>query len=203
MTRRRSSYRSLRSLQRDNRVCRACLEAGYPLESLPVVQPYAGQRAYIFGQAPGVVEGQERRPWRGRAGMTLRRWLQLEEDEFYATFYCASVTRCYPGKAPSGRGDRTPAPREQELCAFWRDWELRLLRPALVVPVGGLAITRVLGRMGLVDCIGRRYELDGVAAIPLPHPSGASAWLNAPAHRRLVEEAATLIRAELARVDAA
>jgi hypothetical protein len=55
MTRRLSSYRSLRSLQRDNRVCRACIEAGYPLESLPVVQSYEGQRAYMFGQAPGVV----------------------------------------------------------------------------------------------------------------------------------------------------
>ena len=31
MTRRRSSYRSLRSLQRDVRVCRACVEAGFPL----------------------------------------------------------------------------------------------------------------------------------------------------------------------------
>src|SRR5216117_4171983 len=173
MTRRRSSYRSLQSLQRDNRVCRACVEAGYPLESLPVVQPYTGQRAYMFGQAPGVVEGQERRPWRGRAGQQLRRWLELDEETFYATFYCASVTRCYPGRAPSGRGDRTPTPREQELCAFWREWELRLLRPALVVPVGGLAIKRVLGRIGLVDCIGRRYDVDGVATIPLPHPSGA------------------------------
>ena len=37
MTRRRSSYRSVASLQRDNRVCRACVEAGYPLESLPIV----------------------------------------------------------------------------------------------------------------------------------------------------------------------
>ena len=74
----------------------------------------------MFGQAPGIVEGEERRPWRGRAGQTLRRWLELDEDEFYATFYCASVTRCYPGKAPTGRGDRTPTPREQELCAFWR-----------------------------------------------------------------------------------
>ena len=203
MTRRRSSYRSLASLQRDNRVCRACVEAGFPLESHPIVQPYRGQRAYIFGQAPGVQEGVERLPWRGRAGRTLRRWLELDEDEFYETFYCASVTRCYPGKAPSGRGDRTPSPREQELCAFWREWELRLLRPALVVPVGGLAIKRVLGRMGLVDCIGRRYELDGVATIPLPHPSGASAWLNAPEHRRLVERAAALVRAELARVDVA
>ena len=107
VTRRRRAYRSIASLQRDNRVCRACAEAGFPLESLPVVQPYAGQRAYMFGQAPGVVEGQERRPWRGRAGQTLRRWLGLDEDEFYATFYCASVTRCYPGR-DSGRGDRTP-----------------------------------------------------------------------------------------------
>ena len=198
MTRRRSSYRSLRSLQRDNRVCRSCVEAGYPLESLSVVQPYTGQRAYMFGQAPGVVEGEERRPWRGRAGRTLRRWLQLEEDEFYATFYCASVTRCYPGRAPSGRGDRTPAPREQELCSFWREWELRLIRPRLIVPVGGLAVRRLLGLKSVTECVGARYERDGAIVIPLPHPSGASSWLNSPANRSLVQGAAASIHAELA-----
>jgi len=202
VTRRRSSYRSIASLQRDNRVCRACVEAGFPLESLPVVLGYEGQRAYMFGQAPGIVEGEERRPWRGRAGKTLRRWLAMDEDTFYATFYCASVTRCYPGRAPSGRGDRTPTPREQELCSFWRDWEFRLLRPRLVVPVGGLAIKRLLGVSGLAACIGRRYELDdGAVAVPLPHPSGASSWLNSPANRALVAGAVELIRAELARLD--
>jgi len=200
MTRRRSTYRSLRSVQRDNRVCRSCLEAGYPLESLPVVQPYTGQRAYIFGQAPGVEEGKERLPWRGRAGRTLRRWLQLEEDEFYATFYCASVTRCYPGKARSGRGDRTPSPKEQELCSFWREWELRLIRPRLVVPVGGLAVRRLLGLKRVTECVGERYEWDEAVAIPLPHPSGASGWLNSPANRTQVDRAAAVIRAELARV---
>jgi uracil-DNA glycosylase len=191
----------MRSLQRDNRVCRKCVEAGYPLESLPVVQPYTGQRAYMFGQAPGQVEGVERLPWRGRAGRTLRRWLEFDEDEFYATFYCASVTRCYPGKAPSGRGDRTPAPREQELCAFWRDWELRLIRPKLIVTVGGLAARRLLGLKSVTGCVGRRYDADGVPAIPLPHPSGASGWLNDPANRARVAEAAALIRAELRRLD--
>jgi uracil-DNA glycosylase len=198
VTVRKSSYRSLASLQRDTARCRACLEAGYPLESLPVRAPYAGQRAYMFGQAPGLVEGQERLPWRGRAGQTLRRWLGLDEDAFYATFYCASVTRCYPGRSPSGRGDRTPTPREQELCKFWRDWELELLRPRLLVPVGGLAIRRLLGLSGLVDCIGRRFERDGAAVVPLPHPSGASSWLNAPENRALVAEAVALIHKELA-----
>ena len=200
MTRRRSSYRSIASLQRDNRICRACAEEGFALESLPIVQPYEGQRAYVFGQAPGVVEGQERLPWRGRAGRTLRRWLDLDEEAFYATFYCASVTRCYPGKAPSGRGDRTPTPREQELCSFWRDWELRLIRPGLIVPVGGLAAWRLLGLKSVTECVGGRFELDDAVAIPLPHPSGASSWLNNPANRARVTEAIGLIRQELAHI---
>jgi uracil-DNA glycosylase len=201
VSRRRSAYRSLTSLQRDNRVCRACVEAGYPLESLPVVQPYTGQRAYMFGQAPGAVEGVERRPWRGRAGQTLRRWLELDEDEFYDTFYCASVTRCYPGKAASGRGDRTPTPREQELCALWRDWELRLIRPRLIVLVGGLAVRRLLGLTSVTECVGRRFEHDGAVAIPLPHPSGASGWLNDPANRERVADATAIIRDELRALD--
>ena len=198
MTRRRNSYRSITSLQRDNRVCRACAEAGYPLESLPVVQPYRGQRAYMFGQAPGIQEGQERLPWRGRAGKTLRRWLELDEEAFYATFYCASVTRCYPGRAPSGRGDRTPTPSEQDLCAFWRDWELELVRPRLIVTVGGLAARRLLGVKSVTECVGVRYELDRAIAIPLPHPSGASGWLNVPANRVRVQDAVRTIKVELA-----
>jgi uracil-DNA glycosylase len=176
------------------------MEEGFPLESLPVYNEHLDQRAYMYGQAPGIVEGVERRPWRGRAGKTLRRWLELGEDDFYRSFYCASVTRCYPGRSPSGRGDRTPTPREQELCSFWRDWELELLRPKLIVPVGGLAIRQLLGHRGLAECIGRTYELNGVVTIPLPHPSGASSWLNSPANRELTARAAGLVRDELARV---
>jgi uracil-DNA glycosylase len=200
LTRRRSSYRSIASLQRDNRVCRACAEAGYPIESLPVVQPYTGQRAYIHGQAPGVIEGQQRLPWRGRAGKTLRRWLEMEEDEFYGTFYCASVTRCYPGRARSGTGDRTPTPREQELCSFWREWELRLIRPELILAVGGLSARRLLGITNLGDSIGRRLKLDGATAIPLPHPSGTSRWLNSRENRVRLDQALEVVRGELARL---
>ena len=159
----------------------------------------AGQRAYIFGQAPGVQEGAERRPWRGRAGRTLRRWLQLDEDAFYDTFYCASVTRCYPGRAPSGSGDRTPTPEEQRLCAFWREHELRLLRPSLVLAVGGLAIRLVLGERSL-DCIGRVFELDDAVVVPLPHPSGTSRWLNDGANRAQLEVALEFVHTELNRL---
>ena len=190
-------YRAITGMKRDQRVCHLCSEAGYPLESWPVLAPGDTQRAYMFGQAPGIVEGEERRPWRGRAGKTLRRWLELDEDEFYATFYCASVTRCYPGRAPSGRGDRTPTPQEQRLCERWRDTELRLLRPRLVVTVGGLAARRLLGVKSVTECVGVRYELDGATAIPLPHPSGASSWLNVPANRERVADALRVIKEAL------
>jgi uracil-DNA glycosylase len=200
VSRRRSAYRSLASLQRDNRVCRACAEAGYPLESLPVLEGSPGQRAMIVGQAPGVVEGLERRPWRGRAGQTLRRWLDLDEEAFYATFYCVSVTRCYPGRHPSGRGDRPATPAEQDLCSFWLDWELRLVRPRLVLVVGGLAARRLLGLTRLTDSIGGRYALGDSVALPLPHPSGASGWLNDPANRERLATALALAREELARL---
>ena len=154
----------------------------------------------MFGQAPGVIEGVERRPWRGRAGQTLRRWLGMEEHEFYDTFYCASVTRCYPGRARSGGGDRTPTAREQELCSFWREWEFELLKPRLIVVVGGLAARRLLGLKSLDDTIGRRFEVGDSVAVPLPHPSGVSRWLNAPANQAKLREAVGLVHEELGKL---
>jgi uracil-DNA glycosylase len=197
---RRLSYPSVASLQADNRACRACADAGYPIESRPVVEGRAGQRAMIVGQAPGAVEGTEGRPWRGRAGRTLRRWLALEEEAFTETFYCCSVTRCYPGKSPGGRGDRAPSRAELELCSFWLEHELALVSPQLVLTVGGLASARVLGIRRLTEHVGERFALGQAIAIPLPHPSGASGWLNEPENRQRLEAALSVVREEVARL---
>jgi uracil-DNA glycosylase len=203
VTVRRSRYRSLVSLQRDNRTCRACAEAGFPIESWPIFEGRADQRAYILGQAPGSVEAEEGRPWRGRAGQTLRRWLQLDEEDFYRVFYCASVMRCYPGRSPTGRGDRAPTPTEQELCRFWREWEFRLLQPRLIVPVGILAAKQLLAIRSLTDCVGQAFPFRDAVAVPLPHPSGRNTWLNDGANRARLRQATARIRAELAQLDSA
>ncbi len=199
-----TTYRSLSALQRDLAGCRLCVEAGFPLESWPVVEPAKGQRAYLLGQAPGVVEGAEGRPWRGRAGATLRRWLRLDEDAFYSTFYCAAVTRCYPGRPASGRGDRTPSVTERELCSRWIEHELRLLQPDLIVTVGGLALRQLLPRRQgittLTDAIGKSYVRGDAIVVPLPHPSGASSWPNEPQNRARLGKALTHVRRELSRL---
>jgi uracil-DNA glycosylase len=91
---------------------------------------------------------------------------------------------------------------EVALCRRWRDQELRLLDPELVVPVGGLAIRELLGIGNLAESVGRTFPLGGATAIPLPHPSGASGWLNAPANRTQLDAALALIREALGALDA-
>ncbi len=192
--------RSLTRLQRDNRRCRRCLEAGFSIDPRPVLAGNAAHRAYLFGLAPGKVEAETGLPWQGRAGRTLRRWLRLDEEEFFRRFYCASVTRCYPGPSPGGRGDRLATAVERALCSDWREAELRLLRPALIVTVGLAPGTMLLGIRRLTDAIGKSYVLGDAVAIPLPHPSGASGWLNDAMNRACLGKALTHVRRELERV---
>jgi len=196
-----SGSRSLARLQRDNRRCRRCLEAGFPVDPRPVLAGHAGQRAYLYGLAPGRVEAETGMPWQGRAGRTLRRWLRLDEDELFRRFYCASVTRCFPGPSPGGRGDRVATSTERDLCAGWREAELHLLRPALVVTVGLTPATVLLGVRRLADAVGKSFELGDAIAIPLPHPSGASGWLNDATNRARLGKALAHVRRELDRVD--
>jgi uracil-DNA glycosylase len=158
----------------------------------------------IVGQAPGKVEATGGRPFAGRAGRTLFRWLEragIDEDTARARIYIAAVTRCYPGPSPSGRGDRVPSPREQLACAAWLDDELTIIRPRLLIPVGRLAIARFLPALPLDQLIGRSHEVEHVGgrskAIPLPHPSGASSWIHTGDHPKLLDNALRLIAAEL------
>jgi uracil-DNA glycosylase len=83
---------------------------------------------------------------------------------------------------------------------FWRDWELELLRPQLIVTVGGLALRQLLGLPSLTPCVGERYDLNGTPVIPLPHSSGASGWLNDPANRERLAAALALVREHLSGV---
>src|SRR3569623_1025096 len=132
------------------------------------------------------------------------RWLAsfgVFEPTFRSRVYIAAVTRCYPGPSPSGRGDRVTSRFEQEQCRRWHEAELRLIRPKLLIPVGKLAMEKFLPSAPLDTIIGKVHEAEHAGGrsrvIPLPHPSGASSWVNAPAHKILLERALALIGAEL------
>lgn len=140
------------------------------------------------------------RAFAGRAGTTLFTWLAragLDEPAARQLLYISAITRCYPGPHPSGRGDRVPSPSERNRCGDWLADELRIIRPALIVPVGRLAIDRFLGAVSLDEVVGREHRVEHAGGesivIPLPHPSGASSWIHAPPHRALLDRSLALL----------
>lgn len=150
----------------------------------------------MVGQAPGPAERETRRPFSGRAGAELNRWMVragfADPGEFRHLTYIAALMRCFPGRNKKDTGDLPPPRRGTANCAHWIDEELELLRPKVIIPVGQLAITRFLGPGRLEERVGRSFGVKPVF-IPLPHPSGQSRWLNDPANRERLSRALALI----------
>ena len=195
------AVRDLDEAARRLRTCRLCVAAGDGVVPPPIADVRPTHRALILGQAPGIHEPTLGRPFAARAGARLRAWFAAwgldDEERFRSTFAMTAVAKCYPGREPGQRGDRRPSPAVLARCAPWTAAHLRLLDPPLLVPVGGMAIAATLGPGRLDELVGHRFELEGRAVIPLPHPSGASAWTNAAANRALVVRAVELIAVEL------
>jgi uracil-DNA glycosylase len=159
----------------------------------------------MVGQAPGPAERETRRPFSGRAGKELDRWMLRagfsDPREFRRLTYIAALMRCFPGRNRQNTGDLPPPPGGIANCAHWLDEELKLLRPKVILLVGQMAISRFLGPAPLEERVGRRFGSRPVM-IPLPHPSGQNRWLNAPANRERLVAALALVaeqRAKFAR----
>lgn len=203
VTTRRSEAAAIGRLQLAHRRCTRCVEAGFIPAANPVFSGHPGQRIMLVGQAPGPVEHDVTRPFAGRAGRVLMRWMERAgfggEEDFRARVWMTSMTTCFPGKAPSGSGDRRPSAREVALCSPWLDGYLELVRPRLIIATGGLAHSRFLPGRRLDELVGESWSATGAvvtgtpeaapAILPLPHPSGQSRWLNDAAHAALLEAA--------------
>lgn len=153
-------------------------------------------RILLVGQAPGDKEPMLGRPFAWTAGKTLFRWFESalgwDEETVRSRIYFAAVCRCFPGKNPKG-GDRVPDETEIANCSEWLAQEVAILKPALILPVGKLAIGQFLEFDALVSVVGKKWPLTyhghRTEVIPLPHPSGASTWHYKDPGKTLLAEA--------------
>ncbi len=193
--------RSIAALQARVRGCRLCQQHGYIPVAHPITEGRAGDRIMLIGQAPGHVSIERDRPFSGPAGRVLDGWLVragFPPGTLHERVYLSSLTKCDPGKNPRGGGDRAPSLPEIALCRSYLEAELALLQPAVILLLGGLAITHFLGKQRLDEVVGRAYAADDVVfhplwpgheqarLLPLPHSSGVSRWLNSPDHQELL-----------------
>jgi uracil-DNA glycosylase len=158
----------------------------------PVLSGDGREWAMLVGQAPGWREIETGLPFAWDAGKRLCGWLAaagITIEDFRERWYVTSIAKCYPGRAPGASVDLPPSRAEIARWAPFLREELRLVRPALVLLVGGTAHRFAFGpRVKLDELVGHQLAWEAApdaSVLCLPHPSGASTWLNDPARVEL------------------
>lgn len=179
--------------------CTRCVEAGWLERATPIFRGHAGLRNMIVGQAPGPRADRSAIPWSGASGTLLRRWFGqagFDPERFLDDWYFTSLTKCFPGKAKHGSGDRAPSAAERSLCRSHLDAEIALVQPRTIVTLGRLAADALVPgarKLALRELVGAGFTIElgygPVVVVALPHPSGVGRWLNDPANRALVDAA--------------
>ncbi|MPZ71794.1 MAG: uracil-DNA glycosylase [Nitriliruptorales bacterium] len=90
----------------------------------------------LVGEAPGRAEDQTGQPFQGMAGRFLDTQLALL-DLTREQVFISSVNKCRPPR------NRTPRPDEVAACASYLDRQLALIRPRVVLAMGGTAAARL------------------------------------------------------------
>ena len=178
--------------------CRACPN----VMGRPVTGAVWATRVMLVGQAPGPREEEQRRPFAYTAGRRLFSWfaaqLDVSEEEFRRRVHIAAVIRCFPGRDEKAGGDRVPNEEEIQRCASHLDREIALLQAQLVIAVGTLAATQLVGISALKESVGRLHRVSRAGrrfdVVVLPHPSGRSTWLNKRENQALLDASLRLIR---------
>jgi uracil-DNA glycosylase family 4 len=146
--------------------CRACPLCGTRTNTVfGVGDPDAG--LMVVGEAPGADEDRQGEPFVGRAGQLLDRMLASIGLDRRQVFI-ANILKCRPP------GNRDPRPEEAVCCEPFLIRQIALVRPRVLLAVGGISAQNLLKTDVPVGRLrGRWFEL-GPDRIPLRvtyHPS--------------------------------
>ena len=114
----------------------------------------------IIGEAPGADEDRAGEPFVGRAGGLLTQMLAaigLSRDEVFI----ANILKCRPP------GNRNPSVEEAAACRHWLDQQVAMIKPKLIISVGGVSATNLLQTQASVGQLRGEVHYLGEERIPL------------------------------------
>jgi uracil-DNA glycosylase family 4 len=141
----------------------------------------------FVGEAPGADEDKQGEPFVGRAGELLTKIIQtmgLSRD----SVYIANILKCRPDTPGQASGNRKPTLEEMQTCIPYLHEQIDLIRPKVLVALGGTAVEGLLGKTaGITRLRGHWQTYRGIPLMPTYHP----AYLlrnQAPSEKRRVWE---------------
>ena len=154
-------------------------------------------RLMLIGEAPGAEEDRKGKPFVGASGQLLDKMLAtvgLDRSNVY-------ITNVIYWRPP---GNRAPTQAEIAACQPFLERQIALLKPELIVFVGGIAARALLGvQEGVTKLRGRSFQYAAEAG-PIPamvmfHPAYL---LRQPAQKRLAWRDLLAIRHKLDKINA-
>lgn len=119
-------------------------------------------RILFVGEAPGRDEDLTGKPFVGRAGRILDRWIEEAELTKYAII---NIVKCRPPN------NRKPKPAEIRACLPNLYKQIGDMRPKLIVTLGSVPTSVLINRKEVLRNIGKIFQSKFGYVIVFPHPS--------------------------------
>lgn len=119
----------------------------------------------FIGEGPGENEDLQGRPFVGRAGELLNKWIAamgLSRE----SVYIANIVKCRPP------GNREPAPDETQTCTPYLVRQIEIIRPAVIITLGRPSSQYMLQtKQSMGQLRGNWFSWRGVKLLPTYHPA--------------------------------
>ena len=125
----------------------------------------------FVGEAPGADEDIQGQPFVGKAGQLLTKIIEtmgLRRD----SVYIANILKCRPDTPGQASGNRKPTPEEMQTCIPFLHEQIDLIKPKVLVALGGTAVEGLLGKtVGIMKLRGNWQTYRGIPLMPTYHPA--------------------------------
>lgn len=181
---------SLFSVAEEIRKCTACpLWKGTTL-AVPGDGP-KDAKIMIVGEAPGEEEDRQGLPFVGRSGKFLDKMLGIAGLDRSKVF----ITNTVKHRPPENRAPKTS---EIKICKeLWLDKQIDILKPKLIVVLGGIALKTLVGEGSVEKLHGKVITKDNQKYFITFHPSAA---LRFPETRKKMEDDFKKLRIHLHKI---
>lgn len=143
----------------------------------------------FIGEGPGEDEDLQGKPFVGKAGRLLTAMIKAmgrdrDSAEPSKAVYIANVVKCRPPE------NRVPFKDEAEVCLGYLRRQIALVKPKVIVLLGGTALYALMQIKGITSHRGSWMEYDGIPVMATFHPAYILRYENFPqdlvATKRLV-----------------
>ena len=142
----------------------------------------------FIGEAPGKDEDLTGKPFVGKAGQLLDRIIQAMKMKREDIYICNTV-KCRP------QDNRKPSIDEIKSCTTFLDFQIKKIKPKIIVCLGLVAAENILGENDkLKNLRGKFYEKYGAKILITYHPA---ALLRDPSKKKLVWEDMQIVMREV------